>query len=200
MPEIQTPAPGAASTPSPMGGAREPRLSLADWLVLCLVCEKPTYGRALVQLLSPEGSLGLVWCVPKAVIYRSLAHLADLRLIRGIGAQSSSLGPARALYRVTAPGRRAARAWLGRPVAHGRDIRSELLLKLSLLDRSGVEPYGLLQAQLGELLPTEAALEERLLSATGIEHTVALWRHQSISATIGFLRALTPSASPPDGG
>ncbi len=199
MPDIQVADPGAPRTSKAPGNVGEPRLSLAEWLVLCLVCEKPTYGSALVRLLSPEGSLGPIWCVPKAVVYRSLAHLAEIRLVRCTGEQSSSRGPARSLYKATPAGRKATRVWLGRPVAHGREVRSELLVKLALLDRSGAELDGLLQAQLDELAPTEAALKQRLRSTTGIENTVTLWRHQCISATIEFLRSLTPSSSPPDG-
>ena len=37
------------------------RLSLAEWLVLCLVREEPTYGLVLVGLLARDGSLGQVW-------------------------------------------------------------------------------------------------------------------------------------------
>ena len=44
------------------------RLSLADWLVLCLVREEPTYGLILVGLLARDGSLGQVWSVPQGSI------------------------------------------------------------------------------------------------------------------------------------
>jgi hypothetical protein len=40
--------------------AGEHRLSLAEWLVLCLVREQPTYGLVLVGLLVRNGSLGRV--------------------------------------------------------------------------------------------------------------------------------------------
>ena len=60
------------------------RLSLAEWLVLCLIREEPTYGLVLVGLLARDGSLGQVWSVPKAVIYRALQRLEALGLIRTV--------------------------------------------------------------------------------------------------------------------
>ena len=44
-----------------MSQQRGPELSLAEWLVLCLVSEKPMYGFAIAGLLAEDGSLGRVW-------------------------------------------------------------------------------------------------------------------------------------------
>ena len=51
----------------------------------------------------------------------------------------------------TPRGRQALRRWLARPTEHVRDLRSELLIKLLLLERSGTDETPLLRAQL-ELL------------------------------------------------
>ena len=166
------------------------RLSLAEWLVLCLVREEPTYGLVLVGLLARDGSLGQVWSVPKAVVYRALQRLEALGLIRTIGEQRTSQGPVRSLHQVTPAGEAAASAWLGTPVQHPRDVRSELMVKLALLDRSGTDSRDLLQAQLARLLPVAAALEDRLRATTGFEHTLVLWRHGAMAATLRFLRTL----------
>jgi hypothetical protein len=48
---------------------------------------------------------------------------------------------------VTAAGARRVAAWLDEPVARVRDARSELMLKLLFLDRRGVDPGRLLDAQ-----------------------------------------------------
>ena len=45
-------------------------LSLIEWVVLCIACEKPTYGFAIAGLFSPGGSLGRIWQVSKPAIYR----------------------------------------------------------------------------------------------------------------------------------
>jgi DNA-binding PadR family transcriptional regulator len=166
------------------------RLSLAEWLVLCLVREEPTYGLVLAGLLARDGSLGQVWSVPKAVVYRALQRLEALGLIQTIGEQRTSQGPVRSLYQATPAGQTAAGAWLSTPVEHARDVRSELMVKLALLDRSGLDSRDLLRAQLGRLLPVAAALDDRLRATTGFEHTLVLWRHEAMTATLRFLEAL----------
>ena len=166
------------------------RLSLAEWLVLCLVREEPTYGLILVGLLARDGPLGQVWSVPKAVVYRALQRLEVLGLIRTVGEQRTSQGPVRSLYQATPAGEAAAVAWLGTPVAHPRDVRSELMVKLALLDQSGTDSRDLLQAQLAQLLPVAAALDDRLRATTGFEHTLVLWRHEAMAATLRFLQTL----------
>jgi PadR family transcriptional regulator AphA len=119
--------------------ADEERPSLAEWLVLCLIREEPTYGLVLAGLLSRDGCMGQVWSVPKAQVYRALPRLEALGLIQTVGEQRTSQGPVRSLYQATPAGQAAARAWLSTPAGHARDIRSELMVKLALLDRSGID-------------------------------------------------------------
>src|SRR6266566_3834197 len=89
---------------------RDPGLSLAEWLVLCLVGEGPTHCFAIASLLADDGSLGRVWHVRKAVVYRAAQRLEQLGLIMASEKQPSSQGPARGL-----PGRRRMAARAGRP-------------------------------------------------------------------------------------
>jgi DNA-binding PadR family transcriptional regulator len=173
-----------------MPDAGEPALSLSEWLVLCLICEGPTHGNAIAGLLARGGGLGQVWRVHKAVIYRAMERLEPLSLVRTAGEQRSTQGPVRSLVEATPAGQAAASAWLSRPVAHARDIRSELLVKLALLDRAGADSRELLRAQQELLAPIVAALADRLQVATGFDRTVALWRHETITATLRFLDAL----------
>ena len=119
---------------------REPGLSLADWLVLCVISEAPTHGFAIACLLAHDGSLGRVWHVQKPVIYRAARRLEHLGLITVAEKQPSRLGAALARLQATAAGRQAAGRWLREPVGRPRDIRSELLVKLALLDRRGLIP------------------------------------------------------------
>ena len=62
-------------------------LPLSAWLVLCLICEKPSHGFALVELLAPAGSIGRIWQVPKAVVYRGLHQLEMDGLIEAAAAE-----------------------------------------------------------------------------------------------------------------
>jgi PadR family transcriptional regulator AphA len=174
------------------GSAGEHRLSLAEELVLCLVREEPTHGLLLAGLLGRNGSLGQIWYVPKATVYRALQRLELLGLIRTAGKQRAGLGgPARTLVEATPAGQAAAQAWLSMPVEHTRDVRSELMVKLALLDRTGADSQVLAQAQLARLLPVAAALDDQLSATTGFEHTLVLWRYKTMATTMQFLEALT---------
>jgi DNA-binding PadR family transcriptional regulator len=173
-----------------MHPAEEPALSRSEWIVLSLVCEGPTHGNALSRLLGPDGDLGQIWRVPKAMVYRSLDRLSGLRLIRSAGEEPSHQGPVRFLVEATEAGQTAAVSWQHRPVQHTRDIRSELLVKLALLDRAGVDPHELLVAQHALLVPLAGALRDRMATATGFDRTLLLWRYETASATIRFLDAL----------
>jgi DNA-binding PadR family transcriptional regulator len=113
-------------------------LSLAEWLVLCLVSKGPTHGFAIAGLLAQDGSLGQLWYVDKTVVYRATQRLEHLGLITVSEKQPSRLGPDRAQMQGTPAGRQAAGRWLRQPTIHPRDIRSELLVKLALLDRAGL--------------------------------------------------------------
>jgi len=165
----------------------EQPLSLRQRPVLCIACEKPTYGFAIAGLLSREGSLGQVWQVSKPSVYRAIVRLEQLGLVQADGQEPTNVGPARSLVIATRTGRTAARRWLRTPVAHGRDVRSELMIKLALLVRAGDDPQDLLSRQRAAFGPLAAALADRVHDATGMERTVALWRHEMMSATTQFL-------------
>jgi PadR family transcriptional regulator AphA len=168
----------------------ERRLSLTEGLVLCLVSEGPTYGLMLAGLLAPDGSLGQIWSVPKGVVYYTLQQLELLGLIRMTPEQRTGSGRARSCCEITPAGRTAAQNWLRLPVDHGRDVRSELMVKLALHDRTGADSRSLVRAQLATLAPAAAALEDRLRTASGFERTMLLWRQQAMTATVQFLTAL----------
>jgi DNA-binding PadR family transcriptional regulator len=168
-------------------------LSLPESIVLSVVCEGPTHGHALASLLGRDGELGQIWHVNRAGVYRSLERLVDLGLIRPAGEQPSDRGPVRTLVEVTGAGQAAAAAWQHRPVQHTRDIRSELLVKLALLHRSGVDPHDLLVAQRALLAPIAGALRDRVVTATEFDRILLLWRYETAAATIRFLDTLAPA-------
>lgn len=162
--------------------------------MLCLVSEAPSHGFALARTLSEDGELGQIWRVPKPVIYRALQRLETAGLVVTTELQPSSTGPVRALVDVTDAGRQAATAWLAKPVRHNRDIRSELLMKLALLDRADADPVPLLAAQRAQLEPVAEALEGRLTSVTGFDRMIISWRLQTVAATLRFLDDALPEA------
>jgi DNA-binding PadR family transcriptional regulator len=165
-------------------------LSLPEWVVLCLVREGPVHGFALAALLSADGSLGRIWRVPKPVVYRALQRLEELGLVSSAEPEPSAQGPARRPVAITRSGRKQAAAWLSLPAAHHRDVRSELLIKLALLDRQGADPAPLIRAQRQDMIPLDRSLHNSLKTARGFDRTLTMWRMESVSATLRFLDEL----------
>lgn len=182
-----------------MGGVRgrEPALSLAEWMVLCVAGEGRTHGFAVASLTGADGEIGRAWRLPRPVVYRALGRLRDAGLIRESGTEYTTAGPARTLVEITPEGADAAAGWLNRPVAHVRDVRSELLVKLALLDRAGRDPTGLLVAQRNTVEPIVEALREARDQAYGFDRTLASWRYETAVATLAFLNEMLSSLRGP---
>jgi len=169
-------------------------MSLPEWLVLTILSQQASHGFAVAQLTATGGDLGRVWQVPKAVVYRAIGRLLDAGLVAPEGTEPGQ-GPQRTVYAATADGRDAAARWLHAPVEHIRQIRSELLLKLALLERAGESPVSLLQAQRTVLEPLVRALEARRASTSGFDVTLLAWRRANAVAALDFLDTITPAES-----
>ena len=171
-----------------------PTLSLAEWTVLTVVSERPTHGFAIARLTTPHGELGRIWHIPRPVIYRSIGRLLDLGLLTP-GAVESGRGPQRTLYSVTPRGAAAVAHWLDTPVQHIREVRSHLLLKLALLDRTVGDPTGLLERQKAILEPIADAINAESPGSAGFDVTLLAWRRATTAATMNFLGDLTRATS-----
>ena len=167
-------------------------LSLPEHTVLAIVSQRPAHGFAVAQLTSPGGELGRIWHIPKAVIYRAIGRLLDSGLITPEGTEPG-LGPQRTIYTATPAGRQATREWLDTPVRHVRDIRSELLLKLALLDRAGEDAAGLLRRQRAALEPIARAIEAGQPAGGGFDATLLAWRRATAASALEFLDTITGS-------
>jgi PadR family transcriptional regulator AphA len=176
-------APGSQPASAARIGARE--LVPGEWAVLGLLAERPAHGFAVSKALAPGGEIGIIWSVPRQLVYRVLGVLEEHGLVESIGTEAGP-GPVRTIIGPTAAGRQALTGWLGEPVAHVRDARSLLMLKLVFLERSGLDMRPLLERQRELLLPVAAAQRERADAATGVQRTVELWRSECIEAVIGF--------------
>ena len=99
-------------------------------------------------------------------------------------------GGNRTIFGITTAGRDALRQWLAEPVAHLRDVRSELLLKLELCSLAGIDPAPLIAAQqrVSEPVARKWAAEIR----RGDTDPVTLWRYESSKAVVRFLQRLSP--------
>ena len=171
---------------------RTEELTTGEWAVLALVEEAPTHGFAVAKLLAPGGEVGRVWAMRRPLVYRTLDVLEGRELTHAAGTEPSTAGPQRTLVEVTAAGARRVAAWLDEPVAHVRDARSELMLKLLFLDRRGVDPGRLLDAQRERFLEHERLLRESLEQADGFARTLALWRVENTAAAVRFVDAHGP--------
>jgi DNA-binding PadR family transcriptional regulator len=169
-------------------------LSLAEWTVLALISEGPTHGFAISQLTAPGGELGRIWHLPKPVIYRAIGRLEEAGLIVPQGVESGR-GPQRTIYVATPAGRQAATAWLDTPVAHVRDVRSQLLIKLALLDRTGADATGLLRRQKAILQPIASAIATERPQCKGFDATLLAWRRATAAAALSFLEDITSSGA-----
>ena len=74
-------------------------------------------------------------------------------------------------------------AKLRRLAKHGERVA------LLIVDHQMTELPGLLRRQRAQLAPIAAGLTDRLQDGTGLQRTLALWRSESISATLRFLDA-----------
>ena len=165
-------------------------LSLGEWAVLGLVAEGETHGFALSRAFAPDGVIGRIWTIPRPLVYRAIASLQSTGYVRETGSVPGVRGPERRLIDLTAEGRVALDSWLAEPVAHVRDARSELLVKLLLLDRAGLDARDLLEAQAERIRPMLVGLREKLAQAEGFDATLARWRLASAEALANFVAEL----------
>jgi DNA-binding PadR family transcriptional regulator len=168
--------------------------------VLALLCEEDRHGWALVRALAPDGEVGRVWSVRRAVVYRTAELLIDAGLAERAGVAPGSRGAPRTVLRATPDARRAVVAWLAEPVPHVRELRSALLLKLLFSQRAGRSPRAMLSAQRALLVETISVLETAGGAGDPFEPTLRAFRLETARAGLRFvqgeLATPTSSASP----
>lgn len=160
-------------------------LGLAELTVLAVICERPMHGFAVAKLTAREAPLGRVWHIPRPVVYRALGRLVDAGLVVEDAVEAGQ-GPQRVRYGATVDGTARAATWLDTPVAHVREIRSELLMKLALLDRREVPTTDLLarQARILDEIVAGLAADPSMAGFDGVLHA---WRLSSAQAARRFV-------------
>jgi PadR family transcriptional regulator AphA len=142
-------------------------------------------------MLAADGELGRIWTLTRPLTYRAIDGLVDKGLVTR-SLQATGHGRDRVVLAVTAAGRRVTQRWLSDPVQHLRDVRTELLVKLALRDRAGLDNGALLAVQQQVF---ETAIDA-LTSNTDDDDLVDVWRRESARAVRRFLaQALHPVAS-----
>ncbi len=168
---------------------RRRELLLGEWACLGILYEGRTHGFAIASMLRSGGELGRVWSLSRALTYRSLDQLTERGLVRAVGEEPGIAGGNRTVLAATRAGRAELRRWLDAPVEHLRDLRSELLLKLVIADRCGIDVSPMLfrQRALVAELATAITAETRIDGGTDV---VMLWRHETSEAALRFLDQL----------
>jgi PadR family transcriptional regulator AphA len=166
-------------------------LSLAEQVCLALVVEGVSHGWAIGSLLARGGDLGRIWSLSRPLTYRAIDSLVERALVTRAGVEAGR-GRDRSVLAATTRGRRASAAWLDEPVVHLRDIRTELLLKLSLRQRRHLATAPLLEAQIAALEP---AVESLVAQPTETD-LIARWRSESAAAARRFLEGALAAERP----
>ena len=172
--------------------------SFAEHVCLALVVEGVTHGWAVGSLLAAGGELGRIWSLTRPLSYRAIDGLVEKKLVSRRG-HFPGQGRERVLLAPTAAGRQASRRWLDTPVAHIRDVRTELLMKLTLRQRAGLDIEALLVAQQSVLEPIIASLVGAGPDQAdlGDNSLVELWRREQARAVRRFLAAALEPVGPP---
>ena len=166
----------------------EDSLLLGEWACLGIIYVEPMHGFAVAAKLKPDSDIGRVWTLSRALTYRAIDKLLERGLIEPVAEEQGIAGGNRTIYRCTRAGRAAFRRWLQTPVAHVRDLRSELLLKLMLGAESDVDLkpmiYGQKQIATSQLSQIKSEIRQ------SPNDPVARWRLETTEAALRFLSRL----------
>ena len=187
----------------------EEQLLLGEWACLGILYQAPTHGFAIAARLKPDGDVGRVWSLSRALTYRSLEQLTTRGFVHAVAQEQGIAGGNRTVLAATRTGRARLRRWLASPVAHLRDVRSELLLKLIIAELCSVDIDPMLREQrslIGEMAramstataPTVGSNTRAGTTVAGdpgrdnttTHDVVALWRLESSQAALRFLDRL----------
>ena len=154
----------------------------AEAVCLTLITQGISHGWAIGSTLAPDGEVGRIWSLSRPLTYRAIDGLVDKGLVERRG-YAAGRGRDRAVLAPTAAGRRFVKRWLDAPVDHLRDVRTGLLVKLSLRSHIGLDNAALLEAQRAQFAPAMAALS----AGRADDDFVDLWRRESAGAVRRFL-------------
>jgi DNA-binding PadR family transcriptional regulator len=181
---------GAGCDHGVVGRTTDQQLLLGEWACLGALYPNPLHGFAIAALLKPTGELGRVWSVSRPLTYRSIDQLTSRGYVHPVGEEPGIAGGNRTILAATRTGRAQLRTWLASPVTHLRDLRSELLMKLVLADRCGIDVTEMLARQRLRIEQLAEALLVDLEGSVDLD-VVALWRSESSQAALRFVDRLT---------
>ena len=173
-----------------MSRTRQPGLLLGEWACLGALAQERSHGFAVAKRLAPDGDIGRVWTMSRPLTYRALDILVEQGMLHAVAELPGTAGPNRVVLAPTPKGRAALKAWLRTPVAHLRDIRGELLLKLVLSELVGTDPTPLIDAQIVIFRELRDGYADPVRRKAAVGDPVTAWRRENASAAVRFLTAL----------
>ncbi len=153
-------------------------------MVLALIAEEPRHGWALHEELSATGDIGRAWRLSRQLVYRAIDTLEEEGLVRR-ATPKDGRGADKVIVSATAKGKNRINAWLDEPVAHLRDVRTELVVKVMLRQRVGLPVGPFVSRQRREFEPVFRAIEQ-----SRADSPVDAWRRESASAVKRYLTRL----------
>lgn len=162
---------------------------MGEWACLGILYPAPTHGFAIAARLKPGGDVGRVWSLSRPLTYRSLDQLTSRGYVHAVGEEPGIAGGNRTILAATRSGRAQLRKWLNTPVAHLRDLRSELLLKLIIAELCEIDVSRMLDEQYDHIDQLATALGGQIADGATID-VVALWRRELSQAALRFLDQL----------
>jgi molybdopterin-binding protein len=165
-------------------------LDLVSAACLVLISRGECHGYELAKQFEVGTTLGHVLTLSRPVVYRAIKTLEALQLVRSI--ESTGIrGQLKWKLKCTSSGEKIVKKWLGSPVQNLRDLRTEFLIKLLLLQISKQNSKPLIKAQ-REALKTRIANLLADVSATPI----SIWRREQARAALRFLDELEGAGHP----
>lgn len=180
---MTTPGSGRGMTTANDSG--DASLRLGDWACLGALYPRPAHGFAIAKRLAPDGDIGRVWSISRALTYRALDALVERGYAAPVADEPGAAGPTRTVLTATRSGRARLRRWVATPVAHVRDLRSELLVKLVVARDCELDVREMLEAQ-REVLAAQRA-RTRAALAEAPDDVVAMWRAHAVEGAVRFL-------------
>ena len=160
---------------------------LARDVVLALIVEQPRHGWAIQEELAPNGPIGRAWTLSRQLVYRAIDTLESDGLVKRARPKDGGGGD-KVVISPTAKGKSHAQKWLDEPVAHLRDVRTELVVKIMLRERAGLPLKKFIALQREEFTPLIQAIEN-----SPADTPVDMWRRESASAVKRYLTRLEKS-------
>ena len=169
--------------------SKKPSLDLIEGACLVLISNGKSHGYQLAKQFVVETVLGEVLTLSRPVVYRAIKSLEAHALIRSV--ESTGVrGQLKWQLTCTVDGEKLAKQWLSEPVTHLRDIRSEFLVKILLLNILKQNTSRFIKRQRQVLEPVVATL-----LADSSSTSVAIWRREQSRAVMRFLAELEGEAT-----